>query len=173
MAILQSTCRKKEAVETPVDADLSLKNLTLKKASINRLRGKRFEAEEKAGSARSGASAAGSEVQDAWQTGPFVNVLSLAAAESENQREGETGLVDRRPQPTTTWNWLRREEGQMILGLVLLVSREPDHSPREIVCWIMDNRGFAISQVSVRRVLRWQRGFEWPSGPRPKDEPHF
>ena len=58
--------------------------------------------------------------------------------QQRNRREGETGLVDRRPQPTTTWNWLRQEEGQMILGLVLLVSREPDHSPREIVCWIMD-----------------------------------
>lgn len=67
------------------------------------------------------------------------------------RREGEAGLVDRRPQPGTIWNRLRPEEEQAILSAAL---REPDHSPREIACWISDNAGFAISESSVYRVLK-------------------
>ena len=65
--------------------------------------------------------------------------------------EGEAGLVDRRPQPATIWNRLRPEEEQRILTVAL---QEPDHSPREIACWISDNAGFAISESSVYRVLK-------------------
>ena len=65
--------------------------------------------------------------------------------------EGEAGLVDRRPQPATIWNRLRPEEERIILQAAL---REPDHSPREIACWISDNAGFAISESSVYRVLK-------------------
>jgi putative transposase len=65
--------------------------------------------------------------------------------------EGEAGLVDRRPQPGTIWNRLRPEEEKTILNVAL---REPDHSPREIACWISDNAGFAISESSVYRVLK-------------------
>ena len=65
--------------------------------------------------------------------------------------EGEAGLVDRRPQPATIWNRLRPEEERIILQAAL---REPDHSPREIACWISDNGGFAISESSVYRVLK-------------------
>ena len=65
--------------------------------------------------------------------------------------EGEAGLVDRRPQPATNWNRLRPEEERIILQAAL---REPDHSPREIACWISDNGGFAISESSVYRVLK-------------------
>ena len=60
--------------------------------------------------------------------------------------EGEAGLVDRRPQPSTIWNRLRPEEEKTTLNVAL---REPDHSPREIACWISDNEGFAISESSV------------------------
>jgi putative transposase len=67
------------------------------------------------------------------------------------RREGEAGLVDRRPQPETVWNRLRPEEEQTILTVAL---REPDHSPREIACWISDNAGFAVSESSVYRVLK-------------------
>jgi len=65
--------------------------------------------------------------------------------------QGEVGLVDRRPQPGTIWNRLRPEEEQTILQVAL---REPDHSPREIACWISDNAGFTISESSVYRVLK-------------------
>jgi len=65
--------------------------------------------------------------------------------------DGEAGSVDRRPQPGTIWNRLRPEEEQTILQAAL---REPDHSPREIACWISDNAGFAISESSVYRVLK-------------------
>jgi transposase len=68
-----------------------------------------------------------------------------------HRQQGEAGLVDRRPQPATIWNRLRLEEEQKILQVAL---REPDHSPREIACWISDNGGFSVSESSVYRVLK-------------------
>jgi putative transposase len=68
-----------------------------------------------------------------------------------HRREGEAGLVDRRPQPGTIWNRLRPEEEKAILKVAL---REPDHSPREIACWISDHGGFSVSESSVYRVLK-------------------
>jgi len=68
-----------------------------------------------------------------------------------HREQGDAGLVDRRPQPTTIWNRLRPEEEQTILGAAL---REPDHSPREIACWISDYGGFSVSESSVYRVLK-------------------
>jgi putative transposase len=65
--------------------------------------------------------------------------------------EGEAGLVDRRPQPATIWNRMRPEEEKTILKVAL---REPDHSPREIACWISDHAGFGVSESSVYRVLK-------------------
>jgi RNA-directed DNA polymerase len=65
--------------------------------------------------------------------------------------QGEAGLVDRRPQPATIWNRLRPEEEQTILRAAL---QAPDHSPREIACWISDHAGFTISESSVYRVLK-------------------
>jgi putative transposase len=67
------------------------------------------------------------------------------------RREGEVGLVDRRSQPATIWNRLRPEEEQTILQAAL---REPDHSPREIACWISDHERFTVSESSVYRVLK-------------------
>jgi len=67
------------------------------------------------------------------------------------REQGEVGLLDRRPQPGTIWNRLRPEEEQTILRAAL---REPDHSPREIACWISDNGGFSVSESSVYRVLK-------------------
>jgi putative transposase len=67
------------------------------------------------------------------------------------REQGDAGLVDRRPQPITIWNRLRPGEEQMILGAAL---REPDHSPREIACWISDYGGFSVSESSVYRVLK-------------------
>ena len=67
------------------------------------------------------------------------------------RQHGEAGLVDRRPQPGTIWNRLRPEEEQTILQRAL---GEPDHSPREIACWISDHKGFTISESTVYRVLK-------------------
>jgi putative transposase len=67
------------------------------------------------------------------------------------RQQGEVGLVDRRPQPGMIWNRLRAEEEQTILQTAL---REPDHSPREIACWISDNEDFTISESTVYRVLK-------------------
>jgi len=67
------------------------------------------------------------------------------------REQGEVGLVDRRPQPGTIWNRLRPEEEQTILRVAL---REPDHSPREIACWISDHDGFTVSESTVYRVLK-------------------
>jgi transposase InsO family protein len=65
--------------------------------------------------------------------------------------EGEAGLVDRRPQPGTVWNRMKPEEEKAILGAAL---REPDRSPRELVNWLSDHAGFAVSESSVYRVLK-------------------
>ena len=83
--------------------------------------------------------------------------LGLAAStyyrwQRRYRREGEVGLVDRRPQPATIWNRLRPEEEQTILRAAL---QEPDRSPREIACGISDQAGFTVSESSVYRV--WKR----------------
>ncbi len=85
--------------------------------------------------------------------------LGLAAStyfrwQRRYREQGEAGLVDRRPQPGTIWNRLRPEEEQVILRTAL---REPDHSPREIACWISDFGGFTVSESSVYRVLKRHR----------------
>lgn len=67
------------------------------------------------------------------------------------REQGEVGLVDRRPEPGTVWNRLRPQEEQAILAAAL---QEPDHSPREIACWLTDHAGFAVSESSVYRVLK-------------------
>jgi putative transposase len=67
------------------------------------------------------------------------------------REQGAAGLVDRRPQPGTVWNRLRPAEEDAILQAAL---REPDHSPREIACWISDFAGFSVSEASVYRVLK-------------------
>lgn len=67
------------------------------------------------------------------------------------RQQGEAGLVDRRPQPTTIWNRLKPEEVQAILNAAL---GEPDRSPRELACWLSDHGGFAVSESSVYRVLK-------------------
>jgi putative transposase len=67
------------------------------------------------------------------------------------RREGEAGLVDRRPQPGTIWNRLRPEEAE---GILAAARAEPDKSPREIACWLSDQAGFSVSESSVYRVLK-------------------
>lgn len=69
----------------------------------------------------------------------------------QHRQQGDAGLLDRRPQPGTIWNRLRPEEEQTILQVAL---GEPDHSPREIACWISDHGGFSVSESSVYRVLK-------------------
>jgi transposase InsO family protein len=99
--------------------------------------------------------------------------LGLAAAtfyrwQRRYRREGEAGLVDRRPQPGTIWNRLRPEEGERIL---VAARAEPEKSPREIACWLSDPAGFSVSESSVYGVLKLHglvregKGVGFPAGP--------
>jgi len=66
-------------------------------------------------------------------------------------RDGEAGLVNRRPRPGRVWNRLRPEEEQRILSEGL---RQPDWSPRELACWLTDHGGFSVSESTVYRILK-------------------
>ncbi len=65
--------------------------------------------------------------------------------------QGETGLVDRKPEPDAVWNRLRPEEQSVILETALQL---PDLSPRELACQVTDHAGFTVSEATVYRVLK-------------------
>jgi transposase InsO family protein len=65
--------------------------------------------------------------------------------------EGEAGLVDRRPEPSTVWNRLRPAEQESILAEAL---RQPDLSPRELAFYVSDHAGFAVPESTVYRILK-------------------
>jgi len=67
------------------------------------------------------------------------------------RKQGEAGLVDRRPEPGSVWNRLRPSEQQSILTESL---RQPDLSPRELAFYVSDHAGFAVSESSVYRILK-------------------
>ena len=67
------------------------------------------------------------------------------------RRQGEVGLVDRRPQPGTVWNRLKPQEEETILREAL---RQPELSSRELACWVTDHEGFSVSESSVYRLLK-------------------
>jgi len=67
------------------------------------------------------------------------------------REHGETGLVDRKPEPGAVWNRLRPEEQERIVQEAL---RQPDLSPRELALYLSDHAGFSVSEASVYRVLR-------------------
>jgi putative transposase len=67
------------------------------------------------------------------------------------REQGETGLVDRKPEPGAVWNRLRPEEQEQIVQEAL---RQPDLSPRELAFYLSDHAGFSVSEASVYRVLR-------------------
>jgi putative transposase len=65
--------------------------------------------------------------------------------------QGESGLLDRQPQPGRVWNRLRPEEERRIVTEGL---RQPDWSSRELACWLTDHGGFSVSESTVYRVLK-------------------
>jgi RNA-directed DNA polymerase len=67
------------------------------------------------------------------------------------RRQGEAGLVDRKPEPSTVWNRLRPQEQTVILETALQL---PDLSPRELACYVTDHAGFTVSEATVYRVLK-------------------
>lgn len=67
------------------------------------------------------------------------------------REQGETGLVDRKPEPGAVWNRLRPEEQERIVQEAL---RQPELSPRELALYLSDHAGFSVSEASVYRVLR-------------------
>ena len=67
------------------------------------------------------------------------------------RQRGDAGLPDQRPRPGTVWNQLRPVEEARIRAEAL---RQPDRSPRELACWLIDHAGFAVSESTVYRVLK-------------------
>jgi putative transposase len=67
------------------------------------------------------------------------------------REQGETGLVDRKPEPGAVWNRLRPAEKTSILEMAL---QQPDLSPRELACYVTDHVGFTVSEATVYRVLK-------------------
>ena len=65
--------------------------------------------------------------------------------------QGEVGLLDRRPEPSSVWNRLRPAEQEAILAETL---RQPDLSSRELAFHLSDHAGFAISESTVYRILK-------------------
>jgi transposase len=64
---------------------------------------------------------------------------------------GDGGLVDQRPAPGRVWNKPRPQEEAAIHTEAL---RQPDRSPRELACWLIDHAGCAVSKSTVYRVLK-------------------
>ncbi|HIB85463.1 MAG TPA: IS630 family transposase [Nitrospirales bacterium] len=83
-------------------------------------------------------------------------------------RFGLEGLSDKSASKAKGWNRLLPVERETILD----VSRdEPQWSPREVACFVTDNKGFSVSESSVYRLLKRmglvkERGLRtFPAGP--------
>lgn len=67
------------------------------------------------------------------------------------QEEGETGLIDQRPNPQQIWNRIPAEVKQQVVDLAL---QHPDRSPRQIAWLFTDEKGYFISELSTYRILK-------------------
>jgi putative transposase len=67
------------------------------------------------------------------------------------QEEGETGLIDQRPNPQQIWNRIPAEVKQQVVDLAL---QHPDRSPRQIAWLFTDEKGYFISESSTYRILK-------------------
>jgi transposase InsO family protein len=100
------------------------------------------------------------EVLELVRRAPVAKQQSLAAlglprstysrGQGRWRQAGDSGLVDRRPAPGTVWNRIRPAEEAAIRTEAL---RQPDRSPRELACWLIDHAGCAVSESTVCRVL--------------------
>jgi transposase InsO family protein len=67
------------------------------------------------------------------------------------QEEGETGLIDQRPNPQQVWNRIPAEVKQQVVDLAL---QHPDRSPRQIAWLFTDEQGYFVSESSTYRILK-------------------
>jgi len=67
------------------------------------------------------------------------------------QEEGETGLIDQRPNPHQIWNRIPFQVKQQVVDLAL---QHPDRSPRQIAWLFTDKEGYFISESSTYRILK-------------------
>lgn len=101
------------------------------------------------------------EVSEPVRRSPVAKKQTLAErglsawTDSRGQRryrqQGEVGLEDRGPRPGVIGKRLRPAEEPASLQTALA---EPDHSPREIACWITDPAGFGVWESTGYRVLK-------------------
>jgi len=75
------------------------------------------------------------------------------------QEEGETGLIDQRPNPQQIWNRIPAEVKQQVVDLAL---QHPDRSPRQIAWLFTDEQSYFISESSTYRILK---GFDLVESP--------
>ena len=67
------------------------------------------------------------------------------------QDEGETGLIDQRPNPHQIWNRIPPQVKQQVVDLAL---QSPDRSPGQIAWLFTDKEGYFISESSTYRILK-------------------
>jgi putative transposase len=67
------------------------------------------------------------------------------------QQEGESGLVDQRPQPRQFWNHIPDPVRQQVVDLALA---HPDRSSRQLAWLFTDQEGYFLSESSVYRILK-------------------
>jgi len=61
------------------------------------------------------------------------------------------GLAVKAPHPRRFWNRIPDQEKEQIVAIAL---EHPEHSPRQLACFITDTEGYFISESSVYRVLK-------------------
>jgi transposase InsO family protein len=69
----------------------------------------------------------------------------------EYQADGETGLIDQRPNPQQIWNRIPADVKQQVVDVAL---EYPDRSPRQIAWLFTDEKGYFISESSTYRILK-------------------
>jgi putative transposase len=67
------------------------------------------------------------------------------------QENGYDGLASSYRKPRQFWNQIPQSERDRVVETAL---EKPDLSPRELACFITDNRGYFISESSVYRILK-------------------
>lgn len=67
------------------------------------------------------------------------------------QADGETGLIDQRPNPQQIWNRIPADVKQQVVDLAL---DYPDRSARQIAWLFTDEKGYFISESSTYRILK-------------------
>lgn len=67
------------------------------------------------------------------------------------QSQGYDGLAVKKPHPRRFWNKIPDQEKEQVVAVAL---EHPEHSPRQVACFITDTQGYFISESSVYRILK-------------------